>query len=205
MDYNPWPMSRPTADTFHRLKRRIVPAALCVIAALLISEIVWKADPSGERLAKLPGVSPASASEACEQTNFGIQSMEQSSIGIVNSLGELVRIQAFIADDQQERSFGYQFICESVISETFILFVYPREVNARFHMNNVVAPLDIGFFDGQGNLIATRLMTVYEEGENTLYHPDKPFRYALEAAPGFFDSRSIKPGSARLSTGTIYP
>ena len=198
MDYNPSPMWRPTAvispyPPGPALARVLVQALSMVMAMALALA-----------LSILVRVQPAHAAESCEQSNDGIRTMDESTIALVNSRGELVEVDVFVADDRKERSYGYQYICESVIRDSAILFVYGSEVNARFHMNNVVAPLDIGFFDGQGNLLATRLMKVYEENEKTLYHPGRPFRYALEAAPGFFERHHLAAGRTTLSTASIY-
>ena len=126
------------------------------------------------------------------------------SISVENGNGRLITIEAYIADDNFERSQGYQFICERVIDSSFILFVYPQPVNGRFHMTNVRAPLDIAFFDHQGILVKQLLMKTYEDGNRTLYSPDQPYQFALEARAGFFHSQQIREGLAQLVLQSLY-
>ena len=85
-------------------------------------------------------------------------------ISLLNDSGKIIKLESHIADNTRERADGYQHICEEVINKTTILFVYSQPVGGRFHMQNVKAPLDIGFFDGAGKLIRTMVMDTYDDG-----------------------------------------
>jgi uncharacterized membrane protein (UPF0127 family) len=144
------------------------------------------------------------ANSDCESRTDGIRAMHVEAISFLNSNGRLMEFESLVADDNFERASGYQFVCEETIQKTTILFVYPAAKRAKFHMNNVKGALDIGFFDDRGMLIDQMLMDTYDDGNSRLYSPTKPFRFALEAKPGFFAENSLKKGSARLLLNSIY-
>lgn len=146
----------------------------------------------------------AQSSSDCELSTVGMSVMHVESISFLNSDGRLIEIESFVADDNFERASGFQFICEEVIEKSTILFVYSTAKRARFHMNNVKGALDIGFFDDRGVLIDQMLMDTYADGNSRLYSPNQPFRFALEAKPGFFAENSLIKGSARFLLNSIY-
>ena len=105
-----------------------------------------------------------------------------------------------IADDPQEQAAGFQSICSGSYKDTQILFVYDQAFRARFHMRNVRAKLDIGFFDAEGNLFEVQKMHPYPKGSQRgpLTAPSKPFRFALEAQAGYFAENQLQAGKTRL-------
>ena len=140
----------------------------------------------------------------CHTSNRGMDTMEVREIQLLDAGGKLHVVEAHIADDGAERGFGYQHICKRVIDRTAILFVYDSPTQGRFHMSNVKAPLDIGFFDPSGLLINQQLMTPYAEGESTLYYPGQEFQFALEARRGYFAEHNLVVGKTRLVRQSIY-
>lgn len=128
---------------------------------------------------------------SCVAATKGLQSMHTETLTLTNDLGIPVQLKALIADDDFERASGFQYICPKVIDKTRILFRYNAPINAQFHMNNVYAPLDIAFFDGQGRLITTLLMATYTNISQPLYGPNAPFQYALEAPIGWLQSHNL--------------
>ena len=70
-------------------------------------------------------------------------------------------------------------------------------------MNNVQAPLDIGFFDSEGRLKKVLLMKPYTANERPLYDPGVPFQYALEAREGYFSDSGLTEGRSRLVVQSI--
>ena len=76
-------------------------------------------------------------------------------------------------------------------------------LGGRFHMQNVKAPLDIGFFDGAGKLIRTMVMDTYDDGNKRRYHPGQRFQYALEARVGFFNEHKLSANKARLVVHSV--
>ena len=150
------------------------------------------------------GSSPDPGEADCQATNPGMETMSVREIQLLDGQGKVHVVTAHIADDQVERGYGYQHICASVVDQTTILFVYSMPQQGRFHMSNVKAPLDIGFFDETGLLIDQQLMHPYADGEYTLYSPNQRFQYALEAKRGYFTRNNLVPGRTRLIKGSIY-
>lgn len=138
------------------------------------------------------------AEDDCVLQNAGMQTMHQEGLTLFDDNGKTRHVQSLIADDQVERASGFQHVCPEVIRETKILFVYSQPVYSSFHMSNVKAPLDIGFFDAQGLLVSVMRMHVYARDQRPLYSPGRPFQYALETPVGFFEDAMLSPGRSRL-------
>ncbi len=136
--------------------------------------------------------------QKCSPSNRGMARMESARIALLNARRQRVVFESLIADDDLERASGFQHICPEVIARTPILFRYRAPVSTRFHMHNVKAPLEIGFFDGDGVLFQSMLMHPYADGAEILYGPMQEFQYALEARPGFFREKGLSAGSSRL-------
>ncbi len=65
-----------------------------------------------------------------------------------------------------------------------LLFVFPEDVDAAFWMRGAVMPLDVAFFDADGEWLASFSMPVCRADPCPVYRPERPFRYALETLPG---------------------
>ncbi len=142
-------------------------------------------------------------SAQCKQSLERLSSMNIEQISLRNDFGKEVKIASYIADNNSKRAAGYQHICTDVIDNTHILFVFPQPIMNRFHMQNVQAGLDIGFFDSAGMLISTMVMETYADGNNRLYSPERPFRYVLEARVGFFKQHKLSAHKARLVLSSV--
>ncbi|MGQ9734541.1 MAG: DUF192 domain-containing protein [Candidatus Bipolaricaulia bacterium] len=151
-----------------------VALALVVVAGLLIWAW-WLISQSGED----------------SRTTPEFRKMEVTEITIATTAGREVKLTVRLADEQDEQLAGFQHIGRRVIAESLILFVFPQEIFGKFHMRNVVAPLDIAFIKGDGEIFAILRM---EPGPE-LYGPIEPFKYALEAPAGLFARKGITPGS----------
>ncbi len=138
----------------------------------------------------------------CSPTNAGMARMESARIVLLGEGRRIAQV-ALIADDDNERASGYQHICPAVVARTAMLFRYPKAIAGQFHMRNVYAALDIGFFDARGILIQVLEMQPYAAGEDTLYGPMQKFQYALEARRGFFAEKGLAAGVARLALDTL--
>ena len=124
--------------------------------------------------------------------------MDVREISLLGDNGKLFKVTAYIADSPGKRAAGYQFVCAETVMESSILFVFPGNRRGKFHMNNVESDLDIGFFDKSGLLISTDLMKKVAEGQSRLYGPDRAYKYALEAYPGFFKKHGMSAEKARF-------
>ena len=136
----------------------------------------------------------------CVQSTPGIDSMELTNITVDLSATQSRDFTMLIADGNDERAAGFQHVCPDVISSTLILFVFPRDYDAAFHMRNVHEPLDIAFLDSSGMIVDIQTMATYFLGarENPLYSPPLPVRAALEAHVGFFEEQGFVPGVTRI-------
>ncbi len=143
------------------------------------------------------------AQSACYSSTRATEQMQRARVSLLNDRQQRIELGSLIADDDLERAGGYQHICPDVIARTSMLFRYPAPRVARFHMRNVKAPLDIGFFDQNGVLIQAMVMRPYASGEEILYGPMQAFQYALEARLGFFVEKELSAGSARLLLETL--
>ena len=145
----------------------------------------------------------AQAQFACVPTTQGIESMTEEIIQITNKDGEVLDLKVLLADDHRERAAGFQHVCPDVIQSTLILFKYDQEVYGKFHMNNVHAPLEIGFFDDQGILFKSMVMDVYEGDYRPVYGPVSRYQFALEARVGFFAEHRLLDEQSRIDVNKL--
>jgi len=104
-----------------------------------------------------------------------------------------VRVKA--ADTTERQAGGFQCATPQEIQRNLILFDFGGEIITQFHMRNVPAALDIAFIKADGRIFSIQRM---EPSPTQLYGPMGPFRYALEARAGFYESQKIRQGDARL-------
>ena len=109
----------------------------------------------------------------------------------------MLRIAVKVAEDDEQRAAGFQCATRDEIQQTRVLFDFGGEIVTAFHMQNVIAPLDIAFAKADGRIFAIQRMT---PSPTAVYQPMGAFRYAVEAAAGFFEHEGIRPGEARLVT-----
>jgi uncharacterized membrane protein (UPF0127 family) len=95
----------------------------------------------------------------------------------------------------EHQAAGFQCATREEIQRHLILFDFGQETHTQFHMQNVPAPLDIAFVKADGRIFQILRM---EPSPSALYGPMGPFRYAVEARAGFYESQGIKQGEARL-------
>jgi uncharacterized membrane protein (UPF0127 family) len=100
-----------------------------------------------------------------------------------------------MADTPERQAGGFQCATPDEIQRHLILFDFREEIATQFHMHNVPAPLDIAFIKADGRIFSILRM---EPHPTRLYGPMGPFRYALEARGGFYESQGVRQGEARL-------
>ncbi len=129
----------------------------------------------------------------CEEDNHALRSMPLSEVIITNQDQQRLTFSVRIASTQTTRSAGFQRVCESTIKQTPILFVFNYPMRPRFHMNNVVAPIDIAFIQADGSIDSIQAMKPYILGSKNkpLYSPRSQIIAALEAHAGFFEKNGI--------------
>lgn len=133
------------------------------------------------------------AQVACETDNARLQSMPLIDVTLTRADGSHYTMPAKLADNNANRAAGFQRVCESTIEAMPILFVFERERKPSFHMNNVVAPIDIAFIDKSGGVESIQSMNPYSliQVKKELYSPKRPVLYALEVHKGFFEKHKI--------------
>jgi len=134
------------------------------------------------------------------RTTKEFRKMETVTIKIVNDENQVLELEVKVADEPDERAAGFQNISRSIIEKTLILFVFPEEEYAFFHMRNVEASLDIAFIKADGTIIEIMRM---DPDSNRLYSPNESFKYAIEAPAGFFEEKRITAGKSKLLTKSI--
>ena len=141
-----------------------------------------------------------SNAEDCKLSTQHWASMHHAVISFQHKNGEETDLRVRIADEPRERSAGFQHICPQIIDQNAILFVYPSPQNRSFHMNNVHAELDIGFFDSDGLLLLVmRMKPPLKAGSNlNNYSPGRDIKYALETKAGYFADQGLQPGEVTL-------
>lgn len=108
---------------------------------------------------------------------------------------KMLGVRVRVADTGERHGAGFQCATPDEIQKNQILFDFGDEIVTQFHMNNVAAPLDIAFAKADGRIFAIVRM---EPSPTKLYGPMGPFRYALEARAGFFESQGVRQGEAKL-------
>ena len=103
----------------------------------------------------------ANAKRDCETDNKELRAMPEIGITLTRSDGSTHSMRAKMASNNATRAAGFQRVCESTIESMPILFVFDRESIPSFHMNNVVAPIDIAFIDKTGQLESIQSMRPY--------------------------------------------
>jgi uncharacterized membrane protein (UPF0127 family) len=136
----------------------------------------------------------------CTPTTPGVEAMTSTAVTIEISTESSKSFDMLIADENLERSAGFQDICPDVISRTLILFIFPNEFIPSFHMRNVHAPLDIAFLDATGLVVDIQTMDTYVLGarNNPLYSPSTRSKAALEADVGFFEQQGVEVDVSRI-------
>ena len=92
----------------------------------------------------------------CELTNKALESMPLVEVTFHRADQSSFSIKAKLADDLYTRAAGFQRVCEETIADMPILFQFERLQKPSFHMNNVVAPIDIAFIKPSGEIDVIR-------------------------------------------------
>ncbi len=141
------------------------------------------------------------ASETCSLSPPQWSEMEIKTIKLTQQDSKTITLRSRIADTSAKRAAGYQHVCPEIVQLTSILFVYRKATRTSFHMSNVHADLDIGFFDDKGQLIEVLHMESVE-GTNqstSVYTPSSDFQFALETRAGYFSDNQLKARDTTLS------
>jgi uncharacterized protein len=112
-----------------------------------------------------------------------------------------VPVMVEIADEPKEQERG--LMGRAVLQEgTGMLFVFDEPQILSFWMKDTLIPLEILYFDAEGNFVNSLSMEPCTEPPCDNYPSASLARYALEVNPGFREANGIAPGW-RLDSATI--
>lgn len=138
---------------------------------------------------------------ACVASTPVWEQMEYQEITVVTESAGTQVLMVKVADEPREWAAGFQHVCPDTIGSAPILFDFGHLRDGPFHMSNVYAPLDIGFFDENGMLFELQRMDPYILGSRQagrLYRAGRPYAAALEAQDGFFSEHDFTEWHTRL-------
>jgi len=147
------------------------------------------------RLVLLSGllVSGCAVARTCETDNAALQQMLPGKVSLQRADGVTVTFPVKIANNNRTRAAGFQRVCESTIEEIPILFLFDRAVVPSFHMNRVVAPIEIAFISADGSIDSIHHMQPYVQGSQRrpLYSSKAPIIAALETGRKFYQEHEV--------------
>ena len=140
------------------------------------------------------GCQPRLSAAECELTNKALESMPMVEVSFYRADQSSFSIKARLANDVYTRAAGFQRVCAETIAETPILFLFDRVQRPSFHMNNVVAPIDIAFIKESGEIDVIRNMKPYSVvlKSKRYYSSTKPVIAALEVRKGFYVDNKLQ-------------
>ncbi|OGJ58060.1 hypothetical protein A3H22_01535 [Candidatus Peribacteria bacterium RIFCSPLOWO2_12_FULL_55_15] len=112
---------------------------------------------------------------------------------LISTTGERIDLRIEIADDPTERSRGLMFR-EKLPAGQGMLFVFEEPQTLSFWMKNTMVPLDILFFDAEGQFVSTTTMEQCDKDPCPLYSSAAEAQYALEVPVGFVKHYNIGKG-----------
>lgn len=95
-----------------------------------------------------------------------------------------------IADTPQARKTGLMHR-KSMPADHGMIFVFDREQDLSFWMQNTHIPLDVIYLDGQGKVVSVKKLEPLDE---TGVPSDAPAKYAIELNRGQAAAAGVKPG-----------
>ena len=133
------------------------------------------------------------ASIECQKDNEDLRAMPLGMVEFTRVDGSKYTVQVRVADNSKTRSAGFQYVCAETIAQLPILFLFESVVRPSFHMNNVVAGIDIAFIRPDYTIDSIQKMHPYVliMLNKPLYSPSSDVIAALEAHPGFYQKNNI--------------
>lgn len=115
-----------------------------------------------------------------------------TTIDLVAPNGQIVTLDVEIADEPQEWQRG--LMEREELASDGMLFVFLDEQVRSFWMKNTLIPLDIYFFDGQGQFVSSQSMDPCEADPCVSYSSGAPAQYALEVARESAGTSDVREG-----------
>lgn len=115
------------------------------------------------------------------------------SVTLIGPEGEEISVNIEIADDNAERAKGLMGR-DHLDKGAGMLFVFDEPREASFWMKNTLIPLDILYFDIDGNLVSSMTMTPCLANPCASYPSGGAAAYALEVNEGFVKENGVVRG-----------
>lgn len=101
-----------------------------------------------------------------------------------------IELDVELAITLRQRAHGLMYR-EQLPENSGMIFLYDRETEGSFWMQNTYIPLSIAFFDADGKII---YITDMEPLTTDSHGPGKPFKAALEVNKGWFERNNVTVG-----------
>ncbi len=109
---------------------------------------------------------------------------------ILQAGDEEIPVLVEIADDPDEQQLGLMNRTELPEGQG-MLFLFSQPQILSFWMKNTLIPLDVIFFDAQGNFAGVRTMDPCKQDPCTVYSSDSVATSALELSSGFYERKLL--------------
>lgn len=119
-----------------------------------------------------------------------LSEMPVGQIQMINDAGETITLDIRIAETSDARNAGFRGVGADVVNNTAILYRYTRDTVATHLLDKVRVPLDLGFFNADGELIT---IAQTEQGASTRYSAGSrvQYRYILMSGQGYFERHGV--------------
>lgn len=122
---------------------------------------------------------------------------DRDKLGLTTVKVKDLTVQAWIADDDEEREKGLMFVTAEELAplpdgtERGMVFIFQRDQSNGFWMLNTIIDLDIAFIRADGTIVQTFTMAALDRSS---YTPRSAYRYTLEVRAGVFARLGIGEG-----------
>lgn len=125
--------------------------------------------------------------------DIGVRQAKIRAISLISPHGQIVEIQAEIADTYELRTMGLMNRDE-LQEGNGMLFIFENPNILLFWMKDTLIPLDIIFFDEAGVFVKSETMDPCEEEPCRTYNSKGNAIYALEVFAGFIEQYNVGEG-----------
>ncbi|MGK0176718.1 MAG: uncharacterized membrane protein (UPF0127 family) [Zhongshania aliphaticivorans] len=104
--------------------------------------------------------------------------------------GNTPKLQLALTESERNRGLMYR---GTLVENHGMLFLFEKPGRRSFWMRNTQIPLDLAYFDAQGELLEIHSLFPYDE--NTVYSYSEEVLIAVEMNQGWFLRKNIQPGA----------
>lgn len=161
------------------------------ILILLAPILLASCASTGPDLA-LPGSEPSPVNAAAISTQEGLPT---GTLSISDPSGaELLEVHVEIAEESSTRQIGLMFV-EDLPDDTGMVFLWDFPHQGAFHMLNTLIPLEIAFWDEDGEIVdILQMQPCATSTDCPTYRPDSEYIGAVEVEQGALAGAGIESG-----------